>query len=135
VGASHSVGAVPSGERLSQFRSGGYHDEETMPLDEREQRILHEIEKGLYEQDPGLARKVGRLSRVGARRSVIAVIAFILGLVVTLATFAFNQWLALGGFVTMVLSGSAFLHARRATGSPAKPDWMGRFRGGGSRPQ
>jgi hypothetical protein len=106
-----------------------------MPLDEREQKILQEIEQGLYEQDPSLARKVGRLNRIASRRSLIAVIAFLVGLAVTLGTFAFNQWLALAGFVTMVLAGSAFVHARRASGTSKKADWMGRFRGNGSKRQ
>ena len=103
-----------------------------MPLDEREQRILQEIERGLYAQDPSLARKVGRLNKVASRRSIIATVSFIAGLVVTLGTFAFNPWLALGGFVVMVLAGSAFVHARRAAGPPKRADWMGRFRNGGS---
>lgn len=103
-----------------------------MPLDEREQRILQEIEQGLYAQDPSLARKVGRLNRVASRRSLIAAVTFIIGIGITLGTFAFSPWLALGGFIVAVLAGSAFLHARRAAGPAKKADWTGRFRGGGS---
>jgi hypothetical protein len=106
-----------------------------MPLDEREQRILQEIEKGLYAQDPSLARKVGRLNKVASRRSIIAAVTFGVGLAVTLATFAFNPWLALGGFVLMVLAGSAFVQARRAAGTSKNTGWMGRFRDGGSNRQ
>jgi hypothetical protein len=103
-----------------------------MPLDEREQRILKEIEQGLYAEDPSLARKVGRLNQVASRRSIIAAAVFVIGIGLTLGTFAFNPWLALGGFVMAVLAGSAFLHARRAAGSTKNADWMGRFRDGGS---
>jgi hypothetical protein len=106
-----------------------------MPLDEREQRILQEIEKGLYAQDPSLARKVGRLNKVASRRSIITAVAFVIGLAVTIGTFAFNPWLALGGFVVMVLAGSAFVRARRAVGPSRNADWMGRFRDGGSNRQ
>ncbi|GBD84662.1 hypothetical protein BMS3Abin02_01056 [bacterium BMS3Abin02] len=101
-----------------------------MPLDEREQKILQEIEQGLYAEDPGLVRKVGRLSRVPSRRAMIAAIVFLLGLATTLGTFAFNQWLALGGFVTMVLAGSTFVHARRAITGTEDAAWIPRFLGG-----
>jgi amino acid transporter len=106
-----------------------------MPLDEREQKILQEIEQGLYAQDPGLARKVGRLNKVASRRGVIAAIVFVIGLAVTLGTFAFNQWLALGGFVMMVLAGSAFVHSRRTSANASSTSWIQRFRGGGSNRQ
>jgi hypothetical protein len=106
-----------------------------MPLDEREQRILREIEQGLYAQDPSLARKVGRLNRVASRRGVIAAVAFAIGIAITLGTFAFSPWLALGGFIIAVLAGSAFLRARRATGPSGNADWIGRFRDGGSNRQ
>jgi hypothetical protein len=103
-----------------------------MPLDEREQKILKEIEQGLYAQDPSLARKVGRLNRVASRRVVVAAVAFVFGLAVTLGTFVFNQWLALGGFVVMVLAGSEFLRARKASGTAKNADRKGRFGGGRS---
>ncbi|NIA25135.1 MAG: DUF3040 domain-containing protein [Gammaproteobacteria bacterium] len=101
-----------------------------MPLDEREQKILQEIEQGLYAEDPGLVRKVGRLGKVPSRRVMIAAIVFLLGLAITLGTFAFNQWLALAGFVTMVLAGSAFVQARRVITGTEDEGWVPRFLGG-----
>ncbi len=103
---------------------------EPMPLNEHEEKILQQIEQGLYEEDPGLARKVGKLGRVASRRVLVAAIVFAVGLVVTLSTFAFNQWLALGGFVAMVLGGSAFVHARRAMSGGDESGWAARLLGG-----
>ena len=101
-----------------------------MPLNEHEEKILQQIEQGLYEEDPGLVRKVGRLGRMASRRVLIAVVVFVVGLGVTLGTFAFNQWLALAGFVAMVLAGSAFVHARRAATGSEETGWIPRFLGG-----
>ena len=55
-----------------------------MPLDDKEQRILAEIERQFYEEDPELARaveKIERPSRFGVRLSLLGVIA---GLVIAL---------------------------------------------------
>lgn len=54
-----------------------------MPLSEREQRILEEIEKGLYSEDPAFARTVRRAAPRSAERRRLK-----LGLAVFAAGFA-----------------------------------------------
>ncbi len=77
----------------------------TVPLSEREQQILRQIEQSLYEEDPHFARGVARrlqsfgrawLARLGA-------LAVVLGLA-ALIVFFFTRVLALGivAFVAMV---------------------------------
>jgi hypothetical protein len=77
-----------------------------MPLDEREQRILEEIERRFYEQDPKLAQTVATttLSSVRRRRIRWAVVGAVLGMFVMLVTFQRYTWLALIGFIVMLAS-------------------------------
>lgn len=113
-----------------------------MPLDEREQRILQEIERRFYEEDPDLAHTVRSIQKsASSRRSLyLAVAGLIVGIGLTLATFAFNQWLALAGFVVMVVSGTALVQVlrRRAGKAPiglsaagSMGDWLNRIKGKG----
>jgi hypothetical protein len=86
-----------------------------MPLDDNEQRILKEIERQFYEEDPELAhavRRIERPSRVGVRLSLLGVI---LGLVVVIA-YVSTTWVAVGGFVLLVLSATSLVDALRARG-------------------
>jgi hypothetical protein len=83
-----------------------------MPLDEREQRILDEIERQFREEDPELVEAVNtmplkRLAKGGVR---VAAAGVVLGLVLMLATFSFNPVLALIGFVVMVYSVTRLVH-------------------------
>jgi hypothetical protein len=69
----------------------------TVPLSEREQKILEEIERDLYREDPTFARGVRR-SRSGlpkATRARLGALLFAGGLC-TLFVFFANQWLILG---------------------------------------
>lgn len=77
-----------------------------MPLDEREQRILDEIEKRLYEEDPKFQERVRKATQGSKGRILfrLAVVTFVLGLVVMLATFTSSRYLAGAGFVVMVAS-------------------------------
>lgn len=77
-----------------------------MPLDEREQRILDEIERQFREEDPDLVEAVNtmplaRFAKGGIKLSILGVIV---GLVLMLATFSINPFPALVGFVIMVYS-------------------------------
>ena len=45
-----------------------------MPLDDREQQILAELERSLYEQHPDLARVVGKMKRAGCRYGLCRVL-------------------------------------------------------------
>jgi hypothetical protein len=111
-----------------------------MPLDEREQRILQEIERRFYEEDPDLAHTVRSIQKsAGSRRTLyLAATGLFVGVALTLATFAFNQWLALAGFVVMVVSGTALIQVlrRRAGKAPiglstsaTMGEWLDRFKG------
>ena len=75
-----------------------------MPLNEDEQRILEEIERQFYEEDPELARSVADASwRSTFRpRRRLAVAGFAVGLVVMLVSFTANVWIAALGFLIML---------------------------------
>jgi hypothetical protein len=116
--------------------------EPPMPLDEREQRILSEIERRFYEEDPDLAQTVRSIEKsAGSRRTLyLAIGGLVVGVGLTLATFTFNQWLALAGFVVMVASGTAVVQVlrRRAGKAPiglpaagTMGEWMNKFKGRG----
>ncbi len=87
-----------------------------MPLNEREERILEEIERNLYAEDPKLAQTVAKTS-LGARtrrRQRLAIIGFIAGLVIMLGTFTRLGYLAGLGFVLMVVSGATIVMGYRS---------------------
>ncbi len=93
-----------------------------MPLDDREQRILKEIEDRFYEEDPDLAHTVRSIQRSAAspRNLYLAIAGLVIGIGLTLATYFTAPWLALAGFVLMVASVSALVQVlrRRAGKSP-----------------
>ena len=75
-----------------------------MPLDDHEQRILAEIERHLYEDDPDLAnavKKIDRNRRLGLR---LPVVGLAIGAVIILVSFTSNTLVALAGFALMVVS-------------------------------
>lgn len=111
-----------------------------MPLDDHEQRILDEIERQFYEEDPDLAlavRNIDRSGRFGVRLPLVGLIA---GMVVVLATFTASTPLAILGFVLMVVSATALAHGIRnriQAGAKVAPppdasssNWYRRFRRG-----
>ena len=77
-----------------------------MPLNEREQRILEEIERQFYQEDPKLAQTVAKttLESVSRRWQRLAVVGFVVGLVTMFWFFTSNTFVALGGFIVMVIS-------------------------------
>ncbi len=86
-----------------------------MPLDDKEQRILAEIERQFYEEDPELARAVQRIERpprVGIRLSLLGVIA---GLAIVIAYVGIT-WIAVAGFTLLVASATALVNALRIRG-------------------
>jgi len=87
-----------------------------MPLDDREQRILEEIERNLYAEDPKLAQTVARtdLSIRMRRRQRLAAVGFLLGLVIMLGTFTRFSYVAGLGFVLMVVSAATIAVTVRA---------------------
>ena len=93
-----------------------------MPLSEDEQRILQDIERSFYENDPAFARSVGAaaLYRHASRNCKLAVVGILLSLGILLATFTQLPVVAFLGFLGM-LGCTAFLvqNARRL----AKVGW------------
>jgi Na+/H+-dicarboxylate symporter len=77
-----------------------------MPLDEREQRILEEIERKLAEEDPKLVESVSRatVSTHALSRIRWGVLGFLAGFVLMLF-FVLSIWFAVTGFVVMLGSG------------------------------
>lgn len=86
-----------------------------MPLDDKEQRILAEIERQFYEEDPELARaveKIERPSRIGVRLSLLGVIV---GLAIVI-TYISITWVAVVGFALLVGSATSLVNALRIRG-------------------
>lgn len=83
-----------------------------MPLSEEEQRVLREIERSFYENDPEFAREVGsRTIWTDAGRNVKwGVAGFIAGLVFLMASFTIHPALGFAGFLVML--GCAFVIER-----------------------
>jgi len=104
-----------------------------VPLNEDEQRILEEIERQFYEEDPKLARSVAEASlryRFRPRRR-LATVGFVIGLIVMLASFTTSAWIAAGGFVVMLGSVGWFAMGLRmdaAGGSESFTLWLDRAR-------
>ena len=93
-----------------------------MPLNEREQQILEEIERQ-FREDPEFARKASFSSRLDHGNLRLPVAGVALGLVL-LSTFWLNRvgtWLALGGFGLLVLSVSALVQKRRVARGGSDP--------------
>ena len=86
-----------------------------MPLNEREQQILEEIERQFRAEDPDLVRAAASmpLARFAQRHSRLLIFGFMFGLVLMLATFSFNTILALIGFGFMVVCGTALVGSLR----------------------
>jgi hypothetical protein len=116
-----------------------------MPLSEHEQRLLEQIERALYAEDPKFASTVrgGRLRKPTRRRRLQGVAVFVVGLVLLVVGVAVPQlWLAssfpvlsvvgflvmLGGAVLAVTSvGSAGQAAPAKTAEPDKNRFTGRM--------
>lgn len=109
-----------------------------MALDDHEQKILAEIERQFYEEDPELARAVRRIakpSRLSARLAVLGVIG---GLSIVVAFFASNTLIAFLGFTLLVASGAVLATAvktrgwsfsgRRSSGEEPETGWQDPFR-------
>jgi len=105
-----------------------------VPLSEDEQRILQDIERSFYENDPGFAKVVGRAVSRGhaARNCKIAVGGAVAGFALLLATFTTAPAAAFVGFVLMVAGTGFFvrnfrhLTASRSDKTPGTPGAEGR---------
>ena len=110
-----------------------------MPLDDREQQILAEIERQFYQEDPDLANAVRNISGRGLSRLAgrLAIAGIFVGIITLIATFRYNTFIALTGFLMIVISTTAVLRgyrrraatragwtsirSRRASASPRRP--------------
>ncbi|MFB9732278.1 DUF3040 domain-containing protein [Ornithinimicrobium kibberense] len=110
-----------------------------MPLSEHEQRVLQQMEKALYAEDPRLATTLkSTASRGGGRgldrrRMALGVLAAVGGLaLVVVGVMSQMIWVGAVGFLAMVLGGAWAAtpgHAAGPTLTAVGPD--GRPRGGG----
>ncbi|ANY05098.1 DUF3040 domain-containing protein [Pseudonocardia sp. HH130630-07] len=77
-----------------------------MPLSEHEQRLLEQIERALYQEDPKFASSVsgGRMSKPARRRRIQGAVVFVLGLVLLVAGIPF-QALYLGDIPVLSVVG------------------------------
>ena len=92
-----------------------------MPLSEHEQRILEEIERRLAEEDPKMVQRASLpLAAHLARRIKWTVLAFCAGFVML---FIVSVWIALAGFVVMLLSGLLVYHYLRRLGRDQIQSW------------
>jgi len=106
-----------------------------MELNEHEQKILDEIERQLYEEDPKLADMVAKAVRGDATRWKVrlAVVAFLAGAVLMFASFT-SSWIVAGlGFLIMVGSAGWIALTVRSTrslqaGQGTVEAWVGQFR-------
>ena len=101
-----------------------------MPLSEHEQRLLEQIERALYAEDPKFASAVrgGRLRKPTRRRRLQGVALFVVGLVLLVVGVAVPQlWLASSfpvlsvvGFL-MMLGGAVLAVTSIGSGEAAQP--------------
>lgn len=86
-----------------------------MPLDDKEQRILAEIERQFYEEDPELARaveKIERPSRIGPK---LALVGVLIGLAIVIA-YVQTTAIAVLGFALLVISATSLVTSLRLRG-------------------
>ena len=101
-----------------------------MPLSEHEQRLLEQIERALYQEDPKFASSVSgsRMSKPARRRRIQGAVLFVLGLVLLVAGIPF-QALYLGdipvlsvvGFLAMLGGALLAVTSIGARGKDAEP--------------
>ena len=85
-----------------------------MPLSEHEQRILHELEQSLYQEDPGFAERVRSetVYRHAGRYCIWSALVFVAALVFMFLTF--SRSVILGFVAQRALAGDADVQAHVA---------------------
>ena len=85
-----------------------------MPLSEDEERILKDIEREFYENDPAFAKGVGEttLYRHAWRNIKLSLVGFVVGLAVLVLALSVSYLFAFGGFLIML--GCALVIERNA---------------------
>ena len=82
-----------------------------MALNEKEEKILKEIEENLFKDDPNLAQTVETttLSGYSRSRSIISLTFFVIGLLTMFGTYIIQPAIAITGFVIMAIAGFLFV--------------------------
>ncbi len=95
-----------------------------MPLSEHEQRILHELEQSLYQEDPDFAERVRSetVYRHAGRYCIWSALVFLAALIFMLFTFSRSVVLGFAGVVVMFLSGVVFANNARRMGKAGIDD-------------
>ena len=104
-----------------------------MPLDDREQRILEEIERQFYEEDPKLAESVrdARVATAWSRHLRWALVLLVVGVGLMFGFFTRPTLIALAGFAGMVSAVVwivAILRHRAGVGAASPDSIAGRLR-------
>ncbi|MCG8917269.1 DUF3040 domain-containing protein [Actinokineospora sp. PR83] len=98
-----------------------------MPLSEHEQRLLDQIERALYAEDPKFASTVrgARLRKPSRRRRLLGIALFIVGVALLVLGVPFNPAgfpaVSLLGFLVMFAGVLLTLTAMRRGSDPAEP--------------
>jgi hypothetical protein len=102
-----------------------------VPLNENEERILHEIERRFYANDPESARRIDSttLPRYLARNCKWAALGFLAGLIVLLVGFASSWVVGVFGFVVMLASAIVLTHNLRRMGRHGLQQLSGSMKG------
>src|SRR3712207_6204691 len=107
----------------------------SMPLSEHEQRLLDQIERALYAEDPKFASTVrgGRLRKPTRRRRIQGVAVFALGLVLLVLGVAITTfsgigflWVSVAGFLVMLGGAVLAVTSVGAKGQAAPAKQIGR---------
>ncbi|NNN18614.1 MAG: DUF3040 domain-containing protein [Acidimicrobiaceae bacterium] len=104
-----------------------------MPLSEEEHRILQEIEKNFYDNDPDFATRVKSetVYRHAGRNIKWALLSFIAGLAMLILTFATSAVLGSIGFLVMLGSAVIFEQNLRRMGKAGWNDISSSVQGKG----
>jgi len=87
-----------------------------MPLSEHEQRLLEQMERAFYEDDPQFASSMERPRRSLGRRTGLAIVAAVVGLATILVGLSTQKpVIGVVGFAFLIVAGSIFLTPKPAT--------------------
>ncbi|MCY3538413.1 MAG: DUF3040 domain-containing protein [Acidimicrobiia bacterium] len=93
-----------------------------MPLNEREQQILDEIERQFEADDPEFTKRTSTFNRIPQWYLRFSILGVIVGALTMLITFSFNTALALMGFGLLLLSTATLIRIlSMTTRVPGKP--------------
>ena len=97
-----------------------------MPLSDHEQRLLEQMERALYQEDPKFASSLrsGRSGGIDRRKIALGVVGVVLGLITVVAGVAVSQPIVgIVGFVIMIAGAFwAWLGSRGTAGTGAEKE-------------